>query len=182
MRRGAMQFAVLATALLAAVSPALARQFTDDEKQQLATAVQAFDTAMRASDFEAVVNASISPKLMASMASSYNVPAEQLKTLVIQQMQQAVQTVKIDSFGMDIDHIDYQETTDGTPYALLPSEVVMEVAGTKTKSSGPTLAFLDDGNWYLLNVGQKTQVDVLKSAYASFADVTFPEAKMEAVQ
>jgi hypothetical protein len=183
MRMGALKNTILALALTASlVTPALARQFTEDEKTGLAGAVQKFDDAMKANDFSAVVDASISPKLMTAMSSKYNVPADQLKTLVVQQMTQAMQAVKIDSYGMDVGKADYEEAKDGTPYALVPSEVVMEVGGKKMKSSGATLAIIDDGAWYLLNVGQKDQVDMLKSVYTSFTDVTFPEAKMEAAQ
>lgn len=180
---GVIRNAVLALALLAALAtPAAARSFTDVEKQGLADAVQKFDAAMKASDYGTVIDASISPKLMAAMATTYKVPAEQLKTLVIQQMQQTMQTVKIDSYSMDVTKADYEEAADGTPYALIPSDVVMEIDSKKTKSSGSTLAIIDDGSWYLLNVGQREQVGMLKSVYPSFADITFPEAKMEAVQ
>ena len=183
MRMGAIRNIVLAVALGAAlVTPAWARQFDDAEKQALAEAVQSFDAAMKSNDFGAVIDASISPKLLAAMAETYKVPADQLKTLVIQQMQQAMQTVKIDSYGMDVASADYQEAKDGTPYALVPSEVILDVGGNKTRSSGSTLAIIDDGKWYLLNVGQKEQVAMLTTVYTSLADVTFPEAKMEAVK
>jgi hypothetical protein len=137
---------------------------------------------MKASDFNTIVDASISPALLDAMAKTYNVPSDQLKPAIIQQMQQAMQTVKVDSYSMDVDSADYEETADGTPYALLPSEVVMEIGGNKTKSTADTLALLDGGNWYLVNVGQKQQADILKSVYPSFADVTFPEAKNEPAQ
>ena len=183
MRTGELKGAILALTLVAALAaPALARPFSDEETQGLAQAVQAFDAAMQGSDFGAVVDASLSPKLLTAMAGSNNMTADQLKTLVIQQMQQAMQAVKIDSYGMDVTKADYEEAKDGTPYALVPSEVVMEIGGNKTKSSGATLAIIDDGKWYLLNVGQKDQAAMLKSVYPAFADITFPEAKMEAVQ
>ena len=175
--------AVLALAVGATlVAPALARQFTDAEKQDLADAVQKFDVAMKANDFATVVDTSIPPKLLAAMATGANVPVDQLKTLVVQQMTQAMQTVKIESYGMEVAKADYEEAKDGTPYALVPSEVVMEIAGKKTKATAPTLAIIDDGKWYLLNVGQPTQVGTLKSVYPSFADVTFPQGTMEPVQ
>jgi hypothetical protein len=180
MRMGAFTSAVLVFALLA--TPVLARDFTDDEKNGLSDAIEKFDAAMKSADYGTVVDSSISPKLMEAMGKTYNVPADQLKTLVIQQMQQAMQTVKIDSYRMDLDNADYEETTDGTPYALVPSETVIEIGTAKTKSSAPTFAIIDDGKWYLLNVGQKQQADMVKSVDPSFADVTFPEAKTEPVQ
>jgi hypothetical protein len=183
MRMGVLKNTVLALAVVASlITPAVARQFTDDEKTGLADAIAKFDAAMKANDFNTVVEASISPKLMTAMATNFKVPENQLKTLVVQQMTQAMQAVKIDSYGMDVANADYEEAKDGTPYALVPSVVVMEVSGKKVNSSGSTLALIDDGKWYLLNVGQKDQVAMLKSVYTSFADVTFPEAKMEAAQ
>ena len=183
MPMGVLKNTVLALAVAASlITPALARQFTDDEKASLADAIEKFDAAMKGNDFNAVVDASISPKLMTAMATTYKVPADQLKTMVVAQMTQAMQTVKIDSYGMDVANTDYEEAKDGTPYALVPSAVVMEIGGKKMKSTGSTLAIIDDGKWYLLNVGQKDQVAMLKSVYTSFADVTFPEAKMEAAQ
>lgn len=183
MPMGVLKSAVLAIALVAApASPVLARQFTSVEKQSLADAIEKFDAAMKAGDFNAVVEASISPKLMAAMAATSKVSADQLKALVVQQMTQAMQTVKIDSYGMDVATADYEQAADGTPYALVPSDVVMEIGDKKMKSSSSTLAITDDGHWYLLNVGQKDQAAMLKSVYPSFAAITFPEAKMEAAQ
>ena len=178
-----LKSSVLALALSAALAaPAIARQFTDAEKQGLTDTVQKFDDAMKANDFATVVDTSIPPKLLTAMASGANVAVDELKTLVIQQMTQAMQTVKIDSYAMDVGKADFEEAKDGTPYALVPSEVVMEIAGKKTKASAPTLAIIDDGKWYLLNVGQPTQVGTLKTVYPSFADVTFPQGTMEPVQ
>ena len=181
MRMIALKSAVLVLALGTALvaAPVLARDFTDDEKQGLSDAIGKFDDAMKANDFNTVVDASIPPKLMDQMATTYKVPADQLKTTVVQQMQQAMASVKVDSYGMDTASTDYEQAADGTPYALIPTAIVMEVGANKIKSSGETLAIIDDGKWYLLNVGQKQQVDMLKSVYPAFADVTFPEAKME---
>jgi hypothetical protein len=185
MRVEATRSIVLALLLAAMplVTPALARQFTDDEKRGLADAIQKFDDLMKAGDFGAVVDASIPPKLLQSMSDKYKVPVDQFKPLVVQQMQQAMKTVKIDSYSMDLDGADYEETADGTPYALVPSETVMEIGSNKIKATADTLALIDDdGKWYLLNVGQASQVEILKSVYPSFADITFPEGKQEPVQ
>src|SRR3569833_1629872 len=116
MRMGVVKSAVLAVALAAAlVALVLARQFTDDEKQGLADAVKAFNAAMTANDFSTVVDASISPKLLEKMDKTNNVPADQLKTLVVQQMQQTQQTDKNDTNSMDLTQADYEEAKDGTP-------------------------------------------------------------------
>ena len=125
MRMGVLKNTVLALAVAATlITPVLAREFTDDEKAGLADAIEKFDASMKASDFNAVVEASISPKLMTAMATTYKVQEDQLKTLVIQQMTQAMQTVKIDSYGMDVTKADYEEAKVGTPYALVPSVVL----------------------------------------------------------
>jgi hypothetical protein len=183
MRLGAFKTIAAALALIGGLTASVfAAPFTDAQKQELAAAVGAFDTAMKASDFETVIDASIPPRLLTSMATTYNMKAEDLRTFVIDQMKQAMASVKVDSFGMDVANAQYAEASDGSPYALLPSETVMDLNGTKTKSSGATLALIDEGKWYLLNVGHKDQVAMLKTVYTQFANVTFPEATMEAVQ
>jgi hypothetical protein len=183
MRHGVFKTVATALALIAGLTThVFATTFTDAQKQELAAAVAAFDTAMKASDFETVIDASIPPRLLNSMATTYSMTAEDLRTFVIDQMKQAMQSVKVESFGMDVAGAQYAEASDGSPYALLPSETVMDLNGSRTRSSGTTLALIDEGRWYLLNVGHADQVAMLKTVYTQFADVTFPEAKMEAVQ
>jgi hypothetical protein len=181
MRMRILTAAIVALALIAApMTAAMAREFTDTEKQGLAETIKGFDEAMGGGDFERIV-ATIPPKVLQSMADKFKLPIDQLRTSVIEQSKEALKTVTIVSYAMDLDHAEYKETADGTPYVLVPTETVMEVGKDKLRATAQTLAIFDEGQWYLVRVSEKAQVDIFKAVYPSFTDVEFPEGKLEPV-
>lgn len=167
--------AVLAT-------PVFAAEFTDEQLEGLAARIESFDAAMKASDMSQVMDV-VPPKVLDKIAANFNVTTEQLIEATQQQMDQVMKDVEIVSFGMDLEAAEFLETADGTPYALIPTETVMDMgaAGGKLKASSSTLGLFDEGTWYLVRVEDAQQVAILKEIYPAFADVEFPTGSMEPV-
>lgn len=94
-----------------------------------------------------------------------------------------MKTVTFVSFSMDLEAATIATLPSGTPYALIPTETVMDLGanGGKMRATASTLGLLDGDTWYLVRTEDGQQVQMLKEIYPEFADVEFPKGAMEAV-
>jgi hypothetical protein len=168
----------LAVALL--VVPSLARDATDAEKTALTETVGRFDTAMKANDIDHLIN-TLPPKMLAEMAAQFGVSTDELKVAAIEQSKAAMQSVTVVSFSMDVASARHASLADGTPYALIPTETVMDAGTGKMRAVSDTLAILDEGTWYLLRI-DLGQLPILHKVYPGFADVALSAGTMEPVE
>lgn len=172
--------------VLAAVSilaaPADARPLSGEEKEKLQQTVAAFDKAMRDEDYDKVAD-TIPPRVMEFIARQAGLEVDALRTVVVQQMEAALAAVDLEEFGMDMDALKQAELADGEPYALIPTETVMNSEATgRMRAKSETLALLDEGQWYLVRVNDLQQVAILRQVYPEFASVEFSGGTMEAVE
>ncbi len=175
-------FAAMAVVAVLA-TPVFAAEFTDEQLEGLAARIESFDAAMEASDMSEVMDV-VPPKVLDKIAANFNVTTEQLIEATQQQMDQVMKDVEIVSFAMDLEAAEFFETADGTPYALIPTETVMdlgEAAGGRVKATSSTLGLFDEETWYLVRVEDAQQVAILKEVYPAFVDVEFPTGSMEPV-
>jgi hypothetical protein len=173
--------AVVAVAIGVAF-PAFAQELTDAQRQGLADRIASFDAAMLANDMATVMGV-IPPKVLEKIATTYNVTTEQLITAAQEQIDAAMAQVKLESFSMDLDSAEIAQLSDGTTYALIPTETVIDMgeAGGKFRSTTKTLGLPEGDTWYLVRIDDAEQVAILKEVYPAFADVEFPAGTMEQV-
>jgi hypothetical protein len=84
---------------------------------------------------------------------------------------------------MDLAAAEQRELADGTPYVLIPTNLVMDAgpAGRLAVSS-QTLGLLEnDGAWYLVRISDAGMVGVLRQVYPEFNGVEFPAETIKAV-
>ena len=177
---------LLGAALLAAVvllpAGAGARELTEAEKASLAAAVTAFDTAMQAKDVEGIIGV-VPPKVYEHIASQSGLETEALMASLIEQTTEVMATVTFESFSMDMGAASYNEAADGTPYVLIPTETVVNVAQSgKIRAASDTLAMLDEGNWYLVRTDDASTLAIIREIYPTYAAVEFPAGTMETVE
>ncbi len=148
----------------------------------LVVRVDSFDAAMKASDMATVMSV-IPPKVLNQIATKYNVTTQQLVEAAQQQIDAAMADIELVSFGMDLDNSDFFILPDGTRYALIPTETVMDLGDAvgKMRAISTTLGILDGAEWYLVRVEDPEQVAIFKEVYPAFADVTFPAGRLEPV-
>jgi len=159
---------------------AQAREITAAERVDLNKAVEVFAAAMRAGDMQAIIDA-IPPRILPSVAKSHGIDPAALRLQMIEQFSQAMKAVKIVSFKFDLSSAKFRELPGGAPYALIPTETVVDAGQGKVQVSSDTLALLEDGHWYLARVEQPGQVQMLTQAYPEFASVTFGGATTKVV-
>jgi hypothetical protein len=161
-------------------SPANAVQ--SSEAFALEARVMSFDAAMRANDMATIMGV-VPPRLLDAMAAQFGIATSELIDAAQAQIDEAMKSVRLVSFGMDIEAAEYFRLADGTLFAYLPTETVMDLgeAGGMIRATSTTLGLLDGGTWYLVRVEDQQQVALLKQIYPAFAGVTFPTGSMETV-
>jgi hypothetical protein len=162
-----------------ALAPVMAREVTEDEQAALEETIASFDEATRAMDMETVLG-HLPPTMLAAMAKQFGLEVEALTAAMVEQSTEAMKSVTLVEFGMDMDAAKYEEDAAGEPYVLIPTTTVVDAGAGKMRAVSDTLAILEEGEWYLLRV-DPSQVDLLKQAYPNLADVTFDPGTMEAV-
>ena len=168
--------------VLALAGAATAQGLSPEQQQALSDRVASFDTAMKANDMKSVMGV-VPPKVLDKIAATYNVSIDELLVAMQQQMDEAMKSVTIVSFGMDLPAAEYITLADGTTYAMIPTETVIDLGanGGKMRAKSKTLGLLDGETWYLVRVEDPQHVAILKQVYPGFADVTFPTGSMEPV-
>ncbi|MBL8845155.1 MAG: hypothetical protein JNN24_05240 [Hyphomicrobium zavarzinii] len=178
-RPGALTLAFLL--LAGSYGIAAARSLSGDEVGSLKATVQRFDAAMRGSDYGVVVD-TIPPRVLSHIAEQAGLERDKLRTLVIGMTKQALETVKLVSFGMDTSKLEEKQLADGTPFALIPTITVMDAGNGNISVNSHTLALIDGGAWYLLRVSEVQQIEILRKVYPEFAGVVFPTGSVEAMK
>lgn len=157
-------------------------EFTPGQKDEMLARIAAFDQAMSEGDYATVVGV-VPPAVIAFIAKNAGTTVEELQTAMVEQTTAVMQSVKLRSFEMRSNEATFSETPDGTPYALIPTQSVIEVdADTVYRASSHTLAIIDEGSWYILRVEDPGQLKILREVYPSFAEVEFPKGSMEQVE
>lgn len=171
---------LLLAAAVAAAGIASARELTEAEKGTLAEAVASFDAAMGAEDIESTM-AAVPPLVFVFLAERANVAPDAYMAAAIADTERLMEKVAILSHGMDIGNATFRQTPDGVPYALIPTDAVMEMAdGGKTyRKRSETLAMLEGGTWYFVDA---PTFEMVKQVYPSYAAETVAVGTMEAVQ
>ncbi len=176
--------AVLAGIGLAVLSGpgALGAEFTDAERSAIVAKVGELDTAMRAEDWETVIGV-VPVKLIDHIASANNLETDVLLDQMLQLTVETMANVDIVEFGMDTNAIQYGTAPDGMPYALIPTETLIDAgAAGKVRVTSMTVGLIDEDKAYLVRVEDAATLGTLHAVYPSFADVVIPAAATESVQ
>jgi hypothetical protein len=164
---------------LSLLAPSPGRALTDTEKAALQNAVENFTGAMRRNDFPTIVASSIPPRLLQLIAGKGDVPPDALRKSIVAQTEQIMSVVKIESFSFDFAAAQFKELPGGAPYVLIPTVTNMAVQGRQVTGKDQTLAFVEDGKWYLLRVANAQQSSMIREAYPEYQNVDFPLGTME---
>lgn len=157
---------------LLGVNTTTARDVTDAEKaalqEQVANYVRIFDER----DFDGIAN-SMPPAFFDHMSAQLGISPAAFRGFLIEQIRKAMDAAEIESHEMDFARTRFEEGTDGTPFALVPTTVIIN-AGDKGRYrvERDTVGILEDGKWWLMRVGEN-QVAIVTQIYPYFEGFTF---------
>jgi len=155
--------------------------------------LNAFENAsieMRISDYrEAVSNndwdgivSFIPPLLLRKMARKFDLEVNDLIAGLKQEMKNAMASVSIVYFELDLQNTVKNESSSGRIYLLIPTATVIKSKESLIRRESHTLAFVDNKVWYLVRLDEDTQIMFLKEAYPEFENVTFPKSTMNIIE
>lgn len=166
------RLAALAALLVALHAPpeAAARDLTGVERGALVQAVGRFDRAMRTKNIPGIIDV-VPPRVTAHIAAQAGVDHRRVRAATIQQTREVMNSAVIRAFHMDISNARYGATQNGAPYALIPTSTTLRVGGQDVTKSSNTLAMMDGGRWYLLDLNQPSRTAMFVQVYPEFQGV-----------
>ncbi len=144
------------------------------QKAELDGLVAQINNAAQKKDLSFIAN-NMPERLFKEMALRLKTDEETLKKNFINQLESQFSNLPAGAYSLDTGKIEYRQTTNGIPYALIPTRVETKDAIIEY----PTLAIIDNTKWHLIYGGQKTvQNPVFLEIYPDFQDVNIPQEKI----
>ena len=165
---------------LALASAAGAAELTAEQRSSLETRIAGFEQGVRDSNMSIVIHG-VPDAMLEAIVKPYNMTIDEFVTSTQDGYAQALKSIKMVSFEMDLDAAEIEVTADGTPYALIPTDSVIDRGKGNILTKSETVAFLDQGAWYLVMTEDPRMFDLLKKMYPAFAGVEIKPATSETV-
>ncbi|TDR87089.1 hypothetical protein [Enterovirga rhinocerotis] len=169
LRQGAILLAVMVLTAGSMV-PAAARDLSGLERSALARTVSRFDDAMRRKSIPTIIDI-VPPRIVAHIAAQHGIDPGTLRRSMIEQTRAALNPSVLRAFRMDLARARYGATPSGAPYALIPTATTVRSGGRDIESRSNTLAMMDGGRWYLLDLNQPSRVAIFTQVYPEFRGV-----------
>lgn len=135
-----------------------------------------FIQALKDQDFDIIVSV-IPPKLVAEIAGTAGVSAEELLKALPKVLEQSMKQVAFTSAEITTENLDATRVVAGGEeyfWGFAPSTFEMKISGRNFKATGHTLALLDAGEWYLIRTSETDKVTLMRKIYPFFEAVEFP--------
>ena len=149
--------------------------------EQVKISIQEFEDAFHRKDGDTLFTF-MPPKILQTMARSFDVEPENLVAILKNSMRDLFKSVEIISFEVDLEKAVIKTTPSGKIYSLIPTNTVMRLEEIKMSAEGQTLAFVDDGVWYLVSLSEDEGIQFLKEAYPDFKREPFKKATIEIIE
>ena len=122
------------------------------------------------------------PKVVQTIADTFGVTADAAIEASRQMVDEVMSQVTILAFDIDRAGARTFVTPDGSrQYVILDLNMLMETQGIRVKAVSPNLAFEDEGIWYIMDINDPAQANILREAYPEFEGVTFEPGTMEVI-
>ncbi|MDO5605628.1 MAG: hypothetical protein Q4G25_10770 [Paracoccus sp. (in: a-proteobacteria)] len=145
---------------------------TDQAKQSLSARVASFDRDINRGSIGNAVNY-LPPRMLAQLSDDTGVPVEFLRAAGGAMLDGMTREMTVRS-RTDLSQALVGTTTTGRAYALIPGVAVITARGQTLTQQGNTLALTDDGQWYLIGLGDQDTLDDIRRAYPEFRGVNLP--------
>lgn len=153
---------------------ARAHPVSELQKRELVQLVNDINSSARRRDTSLIVN-NMPARLYRAMAERMHMTETALRESLRKSVQAQFEQIGENAYRLDAAGIQYAETKDGTPYALVPTRIETDSNIVEFM----TLALYDNTKWHLVYGGQKTvQNPVFLEIYPAFANVSMPAPKV----
>jgi hypothetical protein len=173
---------IAASLTFAAAAPAIAQDLSAEDRATVSARFETLHGMVVGGDMSAAMDM-LPPGVIDAMAARYGVTPEQAREAAREVAAQVMSGVEIVDYRVDMDGAEVKRTPDGVlTYLIVPVHMTMRMEGLTAKVTSPSLAFEVDGVWYVMNVDEPEQADLLREVYPEFGGVEFPKGTMEFVE
>lgn len=157
-----------------------------EEISALENTVKNFLVAVESNDTKTLVDISAPPEMVTQIATEFGTD----EAAVRRELEGVLSAENVESISLiDTNAVRVRTLRDGTLFALLPSETILEVSldeggfdelmdvdePIRFRAESTFLALRGKNKWYLVGVGTPQEVAILKRAFPSFSGMKFPE-------
>ncbi len=174
----------LLTALLVLLLPltaAHADTLDPAEKAALQARIDAHEVARVEGDIR-VLMSEMPPKVIPAIVRQTGSTAPDVRAMVEKAIRQAYAQQDFRSNELDLSAAQFAETKTGLAYLLIPTETVVTFQDKTYQLKSFTLAFQENGTWYLSRVAEGPTLQTLRLAYPEFEAVTFPQGSSTLIE
>lgn len=169
-------FAVLSGCKQQSASPAVTTQVFPELSpaldQSLDQRLDAFETTFANGEMGDLVDF-MPPKILETLLTQSGVSLAEMKKQLDAVWEQTTALVSINNFEITRDQTSVELASSGRPYKILPTQVEMKIHANKTDAVGisETLAFFENGKWYILRLDEVQMVAIFENVYPDLADI-----------
>ncbi len=160
--------------ILLPLSAAFADTLNPVEQAALQARIDAHEVARVEGDIR-VLMSEMPPKVIPAIARQTGSTAPDVRAMVEDAIRQAYAQQDFQSNELDLSSAQFAETKTGLAYLLIPTETVVTFQDKTYQLRSFTLAFQENGAWYLSRVAEGPPLQTLRLAYPEFEAVTFPK-------
>ncbi len=176
---------VAAIATNVACSPAKTEVAAEQSEAGVVKVVADFKTAWESQNYDAMIDLSMPQPLLDQIIKQSGAPPdtspEELSREIKKMMAGVLAQAKIIELSIDTDSASIMTSPTGRKHALVPSVTIVDVQGTRIRSTNSYLAFADNGRWFLTDSSSPESFEMLKVAFPDLSGLTIPEPKMEVI-
>ncbi len=176
---------VAATATNVACTPAKTEVAAEQSEAGVVKVVADFKTAWESQNYDAMIDLSMPQPLLDQIIKQAGAPPdtspEELSREIKKMMAGVLAQAKIIELSIDADSASIMTSPTGRKHALVPSVTIVDVQGTRIRSTNSYLAFTDNDRWFLTDSSSPESFEMLKVAFPDLSGLTIPEPKMEVI-
>lgn len=179
-----MMMHLLITAILVILLPlsaALAETLNSAEKAALQDRIDAHEIARVEGDIR-VLMSEMPPRVIPAIVRQTGSTAPDVRAMIEAAIGQAYAQQEFQSNELDLSAAQLSETKTGLAYLLIPTETVVTFQDKTYQLRSFTLAFQENGTWYLSRVAKGPTLQTLRLAYPEFEAVTFPQGSSTLIE
>ena len=175
--------ALLAALLVFALpmSSAMADTLNPVEQALLQTRIDTYEAARINGDVRTLMSA-MPPKVIPAIARETGASAVDVRGMIADAIAEAYAQQTFQSITLDLSSAEHGETDTGRAYLLIPTETVVTFQDKGYRLVSVTLAFQDNGVWYLSRVAEGPPLQTLRLAYPEFETVAFPQGSSAEIE
>ncbi len=175
--------ALLATLLSFALSlsSAMADTLNPVEQAVLQARIDTYEAARIDGDVRTLMSA-MPPKVIPAIARETGASAVDVRSMIADAIAEAYAQQTFQSHTLDLSSAQHHETDTGRAYLLIPTETIVTFQDKNYRLVSVTLAFQDNGAWYLSRVAEGPPLQTLRLAYPEFEAVKFPQGSSAEIE